>query len=86
LVAEHKSASIYFVFVESREAWRCERRLLTAHNSARVSITFLISTIRAISLYDRQEFHLMTDKFHFMTDKFHFMTEPTNTRGVDSQG
>jgi len=37
----------------------------------------LISTIGAISLYDRQEFHLMTDKFHFMTDKFHFMTEPT---------
>jgi len=51
--------------------------LLTADNSARVSITFLISTIRAISLYDRQEFHLMTDKFHFMTDKFHLMTELT---------
>ena len=33
---------------------------------------------RAISFYDLQGFHLMTDKFHFMTEKFHFMTEPTN--------
>jgi hypothetical protein len=28
-------------------------------------------SIRSISLYDRQEFHLMPDKFHFMPDKFH---------------
>ena len=32
---------------------------------------------RAISFYDLQEFHLMTNKSHFMTCKFQFMTEPT---------
>ena len=35
-----------------------------------------IEIVCAISFYDLQEFHLMTDKFRFMTDKFHLMTNP----------
>jgi len=41
---------------------------------------------RAISFYDLQGFHLMTDKFHFMTEKFHFMTEPTYTAKLAFKG
>jgi hypothetical protein len=39
--------------------------------------------VRAISFYDLQEFHLMTEKFHFMTDKFHLMTQPTTRADGD---
>jgi hypothetical protein len=58
--------------------WSGRSRFSPAHTVRSILLIFcrlLISTIRAISFNDRQEFHFMTDKFHFMTDKFHFMTD-----------
>jgi len=49
----------------------------TIRSMVLIFLPLLISTSQAISFYDLQEFHLMTDKFHYMPDKFHLMPEPT---------